>query len=428
MRISRLLMPAVTLAGALALAGCGGGSSGTGTGDGDKDGCGYDTFGGTCYETKAEYDAAVLAAGAAAAEEENEADEAADLAKARYGHLDAVVLPLLATNEAAVAGAPAAQVTAARKAIKAGVGTASSSDGKQHVTVYEMKGQREKTATPSNPGQSDFTSTGDIKITASAFDTNDDGSTKKHTGTQLADDSTMYRVAVSGSYNGASGTYTCTNDAADGCTSRDGGESGIILAGGWAFAAFEGQKEYGAEPRFARYGWWLNEAPNTGNSETKAGAWFGLATGHAAAAVDAAIGTAEYKGKAAGQAALYNSRASTGNVGGAFTADVTLNADFNDDTLSGAVTGFKIGDHSPTWTVKLMERTIDDDGGLSGGTASQLTEWSLSENDSAAAKSGDWDVSFYDKTGTNQPKGVAGGFHSAYGNDGRMVGAFAAEK
>ncbi len=415
MRMSRLMMPAVTLAGALALAACGGGN-GNNPGTGDKKDmeddppatCDYGRNADQSCVTKAEFDAKQ--------KEMSDAAAAVTAAKDRFGNLAGNVLP----HSAAPTGDsdPKGQVAKAIGAIKDGSGTAASDDGKVRVTVYEMKGMRTKTA---EPEAFEAASADQKGIMGAAF--TGTGDEVKHKRVKVGE-SYVFRTA--GSYKGAQGTYVCTAGSAGDCTSRNAGEAGIVLAGGtWTFTANAGEKQYEDDGKYARYGWWLNTGAAGGTSAPQTGAWYSLSTGAAAAGVEASVGTAEYKGKAAGQAALYSSRATSGNVGGAFTADVTLTADFNGEKLKGTINGFRIGDHSPDWTVELMEKPIGSNE-VAAGT--EMTKWSLGEDDQNAAKSGDWSAAFYDQTDTNHPKGVAGGFHSTYGSDGRMVGAFAAEK
>ncbi len=424
MRISRLMMPAVTLAGALALAACGGGNGNKmdekeEMGEDPPATCDYGRNADQSCVTKAEFDAAQKETADAAA--------AVTAAKDRFGNLAGDVLPPSAAptdNDD-----PQGQVAKAIGAIKDGSGTAASDDGKVHVTVYELKGMRTKTAEPEAFMTIQANNTESKKdIMGAAF--TGTGDEVKHKRVQVGD-SYVFRTA--GSYKGAQGTYVCTAASAGDCTSRNAGEAGIVLAGGtWTFTASAGEKQYEDDGKYARYGWWLNTGAAGGTSTPQTGAWYSLSTGAAATSVDDSVGTAEYKGKAAGQAALYSARATSGNVGGAFTADVTLTADFNAGggagTLEGTIDGFRIGDHSPDWTVELMEKPIGSNAVAQGAANTTHTKWSLGEDDANAAKSGDWRAAFYDQTGTNHPKGVAGGFRSTYGSDGRMVGAFAAEK
>lgn len=238
---------------------------------------------------------------------------------------------------------------------------------------------------------------------------------------------------VPGSYGGVNGKYIC---GAVGCASQRG-NGGIILVGTWTFEPTVREPKYkGDDQRYAQFGWWLDEA----GSDPKAGAWYGFGadgalrttgnTGTTDAGVTAASGSAIYNGHAIGQAAFYHRLGEEANIGGAFTADAKLTADFDAGngagTLKGDITGFNVGGvEVPDWSVELMEQPINTSGGVTIATPS--TKWAI--DDTAAAASGDWSASFYDiPEGEHQPKGVAGGFVSHYGTDGRMVGAFGAER
>ena len=425
MKSHRILLLATMLAGSLSLAGCGGGGGGGNGGSIDEDmdktseipdctkmdGYALDQATVTCKKT------------AEKKEMEDKAKARMMAAKDRLGNLmHAVVSASVPT-----VGSPDG-VAKATDAIEGGVGTYSKD--KVHVTLRQLKKKGEKTKVPTNPtGSTLEVAAGNKMVMSSAFATNADGSTKKHTGSRTGNTGN-YTVALSGSYNGAMGTYTCSNAVMDGCTSRDGGDAGIILSGGWSFVALPGQMEYASDGMYVRYGWWLNTgATNADVANAQAGAWYEIQSGHASTDVSAAVGKATYSGKAIGQAALYNSRADTGNVGGAFVADVTLNADFNANsgagTIGGKVDNFMVGDEMQPWMVELMSQNI-----ASGAVtaAADSTKWSLEDDDPNAGTSGSWQGQFNGHTAPSQPNGFAGGFVSKYGDDGSMVGAFGAEK
>ena len=239
---------------------------------------------------------------------------------------------------------------------------------------------------------------------------------------------------ITGTYAGAPGKYTCGT----GCSSQVG-NGGVILTGSWTFAADAREPKFmGDDPRYAEFGWWLDEeAPGA-----KAGAWYGLGgTGVAFAddnggitnaQITAASGSATYEGHAIGQVAFYNLLGEEANIGGAFTADAKLTADFGANagagSLKGDITGFSVGGVDvPEWSVELMEHAIAGVGVADDLDPAPKTKWTL--DGTAAAAAGDWSAAFYDKPeNEHQPKGVAGGFVSHYGSDGRMVGAFGAER
>ncbi|MCY4243646.1 MAG: hypothetical protein OXD36_18145 [Rhodobacter sp.] len=240
---------------------------------------------------------------------------------------------------------------------------------------------------------------------------------------------------VEGYYADAAGTYTCPSGAS--CYSqgygKDGAE-GIQLSGGWTFQADATTPEYMVDdPAYAQFGVWLDEDVT---GAARVGAWY-LTSGTtpdadsgAIVGVVSASGTATYTGEAVGQAAFYDGTTSAENVGGAFTANATLNADFDANagagSLKGTIDDFAIGDVKPGWSVELMEQPITA-GGVASGPAGSQTKWTVGET--AADAGGDWSAAFYDRPANQRtPKGVAGGFLAQHGTEGRMVGAFGAER
>ena len=321
------------------------------------------------------------------------------------------------------------EITSAVNAIKDGKGTAASDDGEISVTVHRLGGKREKTATANSYTDAQLTENTDDDIRKAIMSSAFTGTGEPVTLFTGAGTNLIYRVA--GSYNGAAGTYTCTTTAGQDCVARNTPDNGVYLGGdgAWTFAPSAGEKEY-ASAASVDFGYWLdssndNEAP----ASRRAGVWWDSAR-LAATAPGNARGTATYEGKAAGLAAIYSGLpGATGNLGGEFEADAALTADFGDDMLEGMITNFRIGDHSPDWTVELMESEMT--GAATSG--SPKTKWSIGADDPNAAESGGWRATVYYPAGTDSetldhPSFVGGAFNSKYGGAGRMVGAFGAVK
>ena len=92
--------------------------------------------------------------------------------------------------------------------------------------------------------------------------------------------------------------------------------------------------------------------------------------------------------------------------GGQFTADISLTANFTDDTFSGEVTGFDLvapDATDPTWSVTL------EDGGFVSGDATD----------------GNWTYGFYRGGDSGNPDGAVGDMYLEF-SDGRAAGAFLA--
>ena len=410
MRISKLLMPAVTLAGALALAGCGGGSDAPANpddGEEDETATCSDGSGGTFTIVGDKDDCPDLP-------EDTSAADATKAAKALHEHLGIAAVEAMSSRPNN-SGTTSSHLEAAfGKADDADDGMGSNM--KAQVLVMSTKGGQIETTT--RPGAGGLVEANAKYISGSGFATGSELKTHKD------------GAEVTGSYAGAPGKYTCSDDD---CTSQRG-SGGVVLGGTgtWAFLADAREPKYkGDDPHYAEFGWWLDEGIS-GATDDKVGAWYDikrpssglLTTGN----VTNASGSATYSGRAVGQAALYDPRADD-NVGGSFTASASLTADFDKNMLKGDITGFKVGGTDVNWSVKLVEKAIttSDIESAVASNPNAGTEWTI--DGTSANASGDWSAAFYEKPeNQHQPKGVAGGFVSHYGTDGRMVGAFGAER
>ena len=236
----------------------------------------------------------------------------------------------------------------------------------------------------------------------------------------------------SGTYAGASGTYSCSGSEGE-CTATVG-DNGIALssAGTWTFTPGAGQKYAEPDGEYLEFGWWKRE-DNDGEA-THATAYIRpvglgnpvpLTTTHTG-------GTAIYDGKAAGLFAISDPIRSQDDDSGHFTANAVLTATFTgeDSKLKGEITGFRLNGSStdPGWSVTLNERTASS-GTFTGPST---TEWSIGDNQKFA-KAGGWSVSMYnnpddERDGNAAPDLVAGTFHSVGSNTHQMRGAFGAER
>ena len=232
----------------------------------------------------------------------------------------------------------------------------------------------------------------------------------------------LQRVVIAGSYHGVSGTYYCAPATGETCSSTVA-ESGFTLAGGtWTFKPGTATAKVMsvADTAYASYGWWLHMAENgtlTASAFVDEKGTVADATG-----ITALRGTATYMGGAAGKYALSSSTGGT-NDAGHFTARATLEADFNADMVSGTIDTFVDGDGaSKNWSVELKKTVVGDTGAITAAT----TVWTIGED--AAAASGTWSGSLKDTGDDGVPNVGTGTFHSTYGQDGRMVGAFGANK
>ncbi|MCY4405766.1 MAG: hypothetical protein OXC15_05325, partial [Rhodospirillaceae bacterium] len=156
------------------------------------------------------------------------------------------------------------------------------------------------------------------------------------------------RVMIPGSYHGVSGTYYCEAAGTTICASRlsaDGYQLGTVAsaddstfsagATGWNFKPTNPEARVMSTPdsNYASYGWWLHMSEN-GMAYTASAFADDRGTVDEAAGITALRGSATYMGGAAGKYALSSSTGGT-NDAGHFTARATLEADFNEDMISG---------------------------------------------------------------------------------------------
>ena len=241
-----------------------------------------------------------------------------------------------------------------------------------------------------------------------------------------SDPSTLQRIDVSGSYHGVSGTYYCKpTSRTAGCSVSVAAKGFALGSGDWAFKPRDPNARVmsSADSDYASYGWWIHKSADGKKFTASAFVDFkGTATTVEIADLQ---GTAMYVGGAAGKYALSSSTGGT-NDAGHFTARATLEADFGDDTVSGAIDNFMGADEMKRdWSVELKEAALGADGAITR-TADDDTVWTI--GGTAAAASGEWSGNLREEGTDGVPKAATGIFYTEYGTAGRMVGAFGANK
>ena len=236
------------------------------------------------------------------------------------------------------------------------------------------------------------------------------------------------RVIIPGSYHGVSGTYYCTPVNIHSDCSATVAESGFRLwRGTWTFKPTDPEARVMSTPDaiYASYGWWIHKSADDA-TYTASAFVSDKGTVPEARGITDLRGTATYMGGAAGIYALWSSTGGT-NDAGHFTADAMLEADFNDDTISGTIDNFTGADgEARSWSVELKEAGITDVGAINRADADD-TVWTI--GGTAAAASGEWSGVLKEYDFDSQlPRIVTGTFSSKYGGDGTMVGAFGANK
>ena len=299
-------------------------------------------------------------------------------------------------------------------------------------------------ADAANPGELPIT--GDVaaadRIASSRFDQS--AGTKEF---ELG--ANMQRVVIPGSYHGVSGTYYCTAAASSTCAvqlaadgfnlggTADDGNAFTAGGGTWTFKPTNPEARVMSTPdqNYASYGWWLHKSED-GNTFTASAFVDDRGTVDDAAGITALRGTATYMGGAAGKYALSSTTGGT-NDAGHFTARATLEADFNDDMITGTIDNFMGADgQSRNWSVELKKSAIgdtglirqsdDDNSDLVAGDSGAKTAWTI--GDTAAAASGEWSGALKDNGDDGVPSVGTGTFYTTFGSDGKMVGAFGANK
>ena len=452
MRISRLLMPAVTLAGVLALAGCGGGS-GTPTTTGDNssgngdnkespeckaDGVILNDAGDDCIPDPDYVDPE-------AASKERTADAKVLMTALERTTGGSDPLGTAGITERTTSGSAAPAITGLKKtsatvAALAGwkgahyEGSATDSDGDKftgEVRAYSNQGSVE-----TEPFADRYTPNSDTSIKYYTFAGTDPG--------QLPNTAASYeKVSINGvtpngvrsvdagtsrqgTYDGASGTYACAQ--ATDCTVNGDGEKVTALGAGWRFTPASGVTVPKSAAEHLRFGWWVRK--NSDGEPVDAGTFAGASDADLAVVDDATtpIGTATYKGGAAGKFAVSDSGRPANDNSGHFTANATLEANFNDEELSGTIDNFTLNDTVKVpWKVSLEERTI----GPTALSGDNDTKWSLNgENFSAATTPSGWTASFYEGEDDDNgiPNTVIGEFTSQIGSTHHMEGAFGANE
>ncbi len=269
---------------------------------------------------------------------------------------------------------------------------------------------------------------------------------------------------VMGSFDGASGTYTCnTGNGGANCMATVNAKGEVTDIGtGWIFTPAMGETIDVDDTTYLAYGFWLKRtAQEDGSTKYDEVETFTMAVGvdvTATGAGDNQIGSvtgdASYEGNATGvyvKNVTDNEGAVVTATSGLFSATAKLTANFGGGDIGvnsqflieGTLTGFHLqhGEEND-WAVKL------DSADFSGRAAGEMEAGNIHGNtfsgetigDSTAAK-GDWNGTFYGEAGSmidhdddgdtaavNQaPSAVLGEFNANF-TDGTAAGAFGAKK
>ena len=246
---------------------------------------------------------------------------------------------------------------------------------------------------------------------------------------------------TAGSYNGATGTYTCAGGAA-GCTvTLDATGMLSAMSDGWIFTPDAGATSDVPDGDYLHYGFWLQRTTDAMGAVTYDEVeTFAASSVAASGNVGSVTGSATYRGGTAGVYVrnVYNpdgtiDRATSGH----FAADATLTATFgqvNDDagegtiapnllyTLRGTIDGFRLsGGEANTWSVALHGDITE-----SSGTASGTARGGVAGDDGSFRATFHGPVTDADNDAVH-PHTVVGEFNAGFSN-GSVAGAFGARK
>ena len=455
MTISRLLMPAVTLAGALALAGCGGGSgTPTTTGNGDNGGGGenkppeckaagviLNDAGDDCIPDPGYVDPA-------AASKERTANAKALMAALNVTDAIDPANPIVAITTDDIGGntVPAfANLKKTSKTVAALAGwkgaeyKGSAGDAPNTYTA-EVVAYDNKASAETQPFSDSYAPHATNKF-YTFQDGNgpglldDDADKISIDGIDANGEQTISEVKTfTGTYDGASGTYACPGN----CTVTSNEGKVVALSVGvnsWRFTPAEGVvAPKASSAAYLQFGWWVRKEKD--GSPVDAGTFARESAGATAVDTENRIGSATYRGGAAGKFAVSDSGSPANDNSGHFTANATLEAAFGNTAgygkLKGTIDGFTLNDTvKGDWVVSLEEQTLVAAGVVAGSddTASR-TRLSL-DGENFAAEAGTWTAGFYsaaDDT-NNIPKHVIGEFEATLGGGTHhMEGAFGANR
>jgi len=245
------------------------------------------------------------------------------------------------------------------------------------------------------------------------------GSEKPHKANDRTKDPTIF--TTSGSYRGVAGVFSCTPGT---CTSKINNLGELELGGTWTFTATDPKSKF-APATIAEYGWWMTED----EGDLRDVAVFHRAIENVDPSnlgLDGFGGSAEYEGDAAGLYAL-NVGAGEENDHGSFTAKASLKADFVKDMLGGTIHTFKGDDgEDRDWKIELVKSSLSDAGkvGPSSGKEDESVKWTVGGD---TDDTGRWDAQMYGED-DKEPDYVLGSFGALHDKtDGRIIGTFGAE-
>ena len=241
-----------------------------------------------------------------------------------------------------------------------------------------------------------------------------------------------------GTFHGGEGNYTCGADA-ETCSVTTSDKGALTFVGEWTFTFAAKAMVNVVDSDYLHFGWWVDApamADGTYAFQTFAGGALTFPNG----SMNQLVGTATYKGAAAGMYVTKDVTAGlvTGATAGGFTASATLHANFGDGTATGNIDGSihdfmnAEGEAMAGWGVTLRNSIL--------GTTSTFSGDTMGTTGPGTTGTGNWTGTFYgplgvdpgntpdvDEVQTTLPTDVAGRF-DAHLPGAHIAGAYGASK
>ena len=250
-------------------------------------------------------------------------------------------------------------------------------------------------------------------------------------------------LSFPGTFHGVAGTYECTTPPCTVSTANDGMVSST--GGAWTFTL---DSALAAEPMIdlpdadhLYFGWWLKEPADSDGAYAfrtflgRHGAVRGGRQKFTSGNNDGLLGTASYRGRAAGRYVTkdFTGGVLSGGTAGAFTAAATLAANFGGDDIAvndqfnirGSVTEFMdAGSGRPLegWSVTLNKVDLAPGRASFGGTAGGTTTAALG----GVTGTGTWEGAFFGNARADGKPGSVAGVFDAHLPAAHISGGFGA--
>ena len=254
--------------------------------------------------------------------------------------------------------------------------------------------------------------------------------------------STEDELSFPGTFHGVAGTYECTTSPCTVSTANDGMISST--GGTWTFTP---DSDMAGEimidlpdTNYLYFGWWLKEPDDAEGSyafRTFSGGTVPFAVGNkfTSGNNDGLLGTASYRGRAAGQYVTkdFSGGVLSGGTAGVFTATASLTANFGGDDIAvndqfnirGSVTDFRDVERNRAlegWSVTLNKVDLAPGSASFGGTAGDTTTATLG----GVTGTGTWEGAFFGNARADRKPGAVAGVFDALLPAAHIAGGFGA--